>query len=174
MTASVSTENGAGDLRALHDHNEVLRICTQVAWLSDRRDWTALHGLLADEVHFDYTSLNGGEPLRLPGQAVVAGLRTVIDGLEATQHLVGSQVVTVTGDTARYTASFLATHILPNDRGEPVWTVGGRYLYTLARIRGEWRIDGITMTADWTTGNRDIMLLAVADQPDAVKQWRHE
>ncbi|MEV5880041.1 nuclear transport factor 2 family protein [Streptomyces sp. NPDC052101] len=171
---SVSTAHDVDESQALRDRNEIIRVCTLVAWLSDRRDWAALHDILADEVDFDYTSLNGGEPLVLPRQAVIAGWSAVLGGLQATQHLVSNQLVTVNGDTAQYTASVLATHVLPNDQGESTWTVGGHYLYTLARSEGEWRISGIKMTADWTAGNRDIMLLAIKDQPDSVKEWKHE
>ena len=171
---SSSTAHNLDELQALRDRDEIIRVCTLVVWLSDRRDWAALHDILAEEVDFDYTSLNGGEPMRMPRRAVVNGWRTVLGGLQATQHLVSNQLVTVDGDTAQYTASVLATHVLPNDQGEPTWTVGGHYLYTLARTEGEWRITGIKMTADWTAGNRDIMLLAIKDQPDSVKDWKHK
>ncbi|MET9547255.1 nuclear transport factor 2 family protein [Streptomyces sp. NPDC006627] len=158
----------------LHDRAAIVETCTRSAWSTDRRDWSAFREVFADEVDLDYTSLNGGEPLHLPRQSIVDGWRTVLSGLDATQHLVGNHLVTVDGDTAECTASVLATHILANDRGEPIWTVGGHYRYRLARTHEGWRISGLRLTVDWTSGNRDIMLLAVQNQPEHVREWKHE
>lgn len=88
------------------------------------------------------------------------GWRRALSGLTATHHLLGNHLVTVVDDAATCTATFQATHFLPNPHGEPIWTLGGHYEYRLQRTREGWRIAGLTMTADWATGNQHIMHLA--------------
>jgi 3-phenylpropionate/cinnamic acid dioxygenase small subunit len=162
------------ELRAFQDNAEIIRICTLWAWLADRRDWAALLGVFTEEIDFDYTSLNGGEPLRLPRESVIDGFRVVLSGFHATQHLISNHLVTRHEGTAECTAAFLATHVLPNEDGEPTWTVGGHYDFTLADGPDGWRISGIKMTADWTAGNQELVHRAVANQPEHIKQWKHE
>nr|WP_244164853.1 nuclear transport factor 2 family protein [Streptomyces silaceus] len=163
----------ADSLSVLRDHASIVEVCTRLGWKADRREWTAFDDIFTEEVDLDYTSLNGGEPLRMPRQGIINGWTTALGGLDATQHLVANHRVTVNGDTAECTASVLATHVLENDQGEATWTVGGHYLFNLVRAADHWRISGLRMTADWTSGNRDIMLLGLKDQPDHVKNWQH-
>ena len=127
--------------------------------------------MFADDVELDYTSLTGTDPDRLSPQQVVDGWAAGLGGLTATQHLVANHLVDVqrqdpqagqVGDTAACTASFQATHLLPNATGGPTWTLGGHYRYTLHRTAAGWRITGVTMTADWATGNQQVMALAAS------------
>lgn len=171
---SETAPHTSDSLSELRDHASISRTCTMSAWLADRRDWAAFPKVFAEEVDLDYTSLNGGEPLRLPRQSLLDGWTVALGGLDATQHLVSNHLVTLNGDTAECTASVLATHILANDQGDPIWTVGGHYLYNLVRTEDGWRISGLTMTADWTSGNRDIMVLATQNQPQHIREWKHE
>ncbi|MFF0628062.1 nuclear transport factor 2 family protein [Streptomyces sp. NPDC004296] len=81
----------------------------------------------------------------------------MLSDLASTQHLITNHLVRISGDTAVATADFQATHLLPNALGGPLWTLGGHYRFTLRRTPAGWRIDGLTMTADWADGNRQIM-----------------
>ncbi len=147
-------------LQLLIDRLDITDTCTRMAWLADRRDWTALLDVFDDDVELDYTSLTGGEPARLARQQVVDSWAAGLGGLTATQHLVANHLVTVTGDQAECTAAFQATHLLPNAHGGPTWTLGGHYRYALHRRPDGWRITQVTMTADWATGNQQLMTLA--------------
>lgn len=44
------------------DHAEIINTINKIALLSDRRDWEAVKNCFTEQVEFDYTSLNGGEP----------------------------------------------------------------------------------------------------------------
>jgi hypothetical protein len=154
-------------LQELADRADVVDVCTRMAWLADRRDWAGLIAVFDDEVELDYTSLGGGEPARLAPRQIVEAWASALGGLTATQHLVTNHLVTVhrpggagDDDTAVCTAAFQATHLLANATGGPIWTLGGHYRYTLRRTAGGWRITGVTMTADWATGNQHVMTLA--------------
>jgi len=122
------------------DTSEIVAVTTRLAWLVDRREWEALNGLFATHVDLDYTSLNGGEPATLTRDEIVAGWRSGLEGLDATQHLVSGHLVEVDGDRASCTAQFQATHVLSdpslNPYGGSTWTLGGHYRYTLLRAGG--------------------------------------
>lgn len=138
----------------------IVDVTTRMAWLADRRDWDALVGVFAEQVQLDYTSLTGGKPAKLAPADIVAGWRRGLDGLDATQHLISNHLVDIDGDRAVATAQFQATHVLANPHGDPVWTLGGHYRFGLARGGDGWRIDALTMTVTWATGNQQIMTLA--------------
>lgn len=135
---------------------EVAETCTRMAVYADRREWVLLRGLFAEEVVLDYTSLNGGEPVRLTPQQLVDAWSAALGGYDATQHLVANHLVRVDGDRAVCTASFQATHRLATAHGAPLWTLGGDYRWELVRTGGRWLIASVVMTAAWGDGNQDL------------------
>lgn len=158
-------ENGlmtASDLNSqtLADRLAVTDATVRMLWHADRREWDRLRDVFADYVTLDYTSLNGGDPATITGEQVVEAWSGLLGSLDATQHLAGNHLVRVDGDTATCTASFQATHLLANPYGDPIWTLGGHYHFDLTRTEDGWRITSVTMTADWATGNQQIMNLA--------------
>jgi hypothetical protein len=144
------------------DEQLIIETCTRMAWHTDRREWTLLTEVFADRVVLDYTSLNGGEPVELTPDQVVAGWSNALGGFDATHHMITNHLVRTTGDTAVCTASFQATHRLANPLGSPLWTLGGTYRFDLVRLDGRWRIGGIVMTATWADGNKDLLTLAAS------------
>ena len=149
-------------MRHLTDRLDVVETCTRMVWFADRREWAALAELLDDEVVLDYTSLYGGEPSRASREHLVDGWAADLSGYTATQHMVSNHLVTVEEDTARCTANFQATHVLPNKFGGSTWTIGGHYSYWLRRALEGWRITSVTMDVDWASGNQHISTVALA------------
>ncbi|HEU5160775.1 MAG TPA: nuclear transport factor 2 family protein [Streptosporangiaceae bacterium] len=145
----------------LRDRFEIVELCARMGWHLDHCEWDELLVLFTDEISLDYTSLNGGEILRLPSKEVIDKWRANREGLTATQHLIANQIVDIDGDTATATAMFQATHLLPNPYGAPTWTLGGRYRYGLTRTDVGWRISSVAMSIIWADGNRHIRDLAL-------------
>lgn len=143
----------------LVERHAVVEVCTRMAWHADQREWEELRAVFADEVRLDYTSLNGGEPAVLSPAQVVDSWSRVLGGFDATQHLIANHLVTLQGDTAVCTASFQATHRLPDLSG-PLWTLGGTYRFDLVRTGGGWKIRGVVMTAQWADGNEALLAKA--------------
>ncbi|MEU9125486.1 nuclear transport factor 2 family protein [Streptomyces sp. NPDC048506] len=142
----------------LRDRLDIIEVCTRMCWHTDKREWDLLRSaVFAEKVQVDYTSLNGGEPAEVAADELVGAWRSLLSRLTSTQHLLTNHLVHTSGDTAVATADFQATHLLPNALGGPLWTLGGHYRFTLRRTASGWRIDGLTMTTDWATGNRQIM-----------------
>ena len=144
------------------DRLAILELIGNLALLLDARDWDALAGLFTDPVHYDRTSLFGGDPETLSPAELVEGYRQALGGLDAIHHLITCQVITLDGDRATCAANMQGTHVLANTSGGDTWTVGGRHDYKLERTAGGWRIAGLTFTVQWATGNMHIVTLAAA------------
>jgi hypothetical protein len=141
----------------LVDRLDIIDTCNAMAWHADRRDWSAVLAVLAEDVDLDYTSLNGGQPATLPKGDVVAAWRSLFERLTVTQHLLSSHLVTVNGDLATCTANVCAVHVGAVEFGDSQWVLGGHYRFELALVGGRWLITGLSMTATWASGNRAVM-----------------
>jgi len=151
----------------IQDQLDVIDVCTRMAWYTDRRQWDALAGVFADEVMLDYTSLTGGEPAQVGGDALVGSWRKLLGAMTATQHLLSNHLVSVNGDVAECTAQFQATHLADMAPGEGRWVLGGHYRFGLNRVSGQWRISALTMTVSWSSGNQAILNGSAAAAPDS-------
>jgi SnoaL-like domain len=150
------------DITDLEDRLAILELTARLSLLLDARDWGALEQIFTDPVHWDRTSLFGGEPETQTPAELVAGLRYALGGLDATHHLITCQTTNLDGDRATGTANMQGTHVLANNSGDPVWTVGGRHDYRFERAADGWRISAVTFTVQWATGNMNIVNLAMA------------
>jgi len=145
------------------DRLDIIDTTTRMGWHADQREWDRLIDVFTDTVEVDYTSLNGGDPATIAAEVLIAGWKAGLGGLDATQHHISNHLVADTGDgTVEVTAQFIATHRFANPHGDPLWTLGGHYLFRLARVDGKWRIAAVTMTATWATGNQNIMTLVAS------------
>ena len=132
----------AGDHR--HDH--------QLLHAIDRRDWTAIAGVLAEQIRTDYTSLFGGSVRTQSARELIAAWRALLPGFDATQHLTGPVAADVSGDTARARCAATGVHCLGRDH----WTVSGHYDMELTRTGNAWRISGITYLNVLVTGDETL------------------
>jgi hypothetical protein len=151
---SISTET--------EDRLAILELIGRLALTIDARDWDALGQLFADTVYHDRTSLTGGEPTTLGVAEFVDGWRQTLQGMDAVHHQITNHVISLDGDQATCAANMQGTHVLANASGGPIWTVGGRHDYQLARTPGGWRIAGLTFTLQWATGNMNVVNLSMA------------
>jgi 3-phenylpropionate/cinnamic acid dioxygenase small subunit len=152
MTTSTALTASTADTR-----QTLVELTLRMAWYLDHKQWDAMPALFTGMVRLDYTSLNGGQPTTVPRADMIAKWRTNRTPLKATQHLISNHLVTITDDAAATaTAMFQAIHLLPNDQGGPLWTLGGEYAYSFTRVDGSWLIDGLAMRLLWADGNRNI------------------
>ncbi|MEM7126824.1 MAG: nuclear transport factor 2 family protein [Chloroflexota bacterium] len=119
-----------------------------------------MNGHYADEVTVDYTSMVGGEPATIPADALIESWQGLLPGFTATQHLIGSHVVEIQGNTAECQSHFQAIHTI--DDGQ--WILGGHDHHQLQRSGDEWRITAITMTALWSTGDGERLRSLAAER----------
>jgi hypothetical protein len=157
-STSISTSTETADRLA------ILELIGRLVLVLDARDWDELGNLFTDTVYSDRTSLLGGDPVTASRADFVAGWRQTMQNLDAVHHMVTSHVITLDGDRATCAANMLGTHVYTNHSGGPIWTVGGRHDYQLERTANGWQIAGLTFTIQWSTGNMNIVNLAVAGQ----------
>ena len=83
------------------DYAEIIDTMNRISILSDRRDWTAVQNCFTKQVKFDYTSLNGGEPMTSAAATQVQQWADFFrKTFKNTQHLIGSHAVTLNGNIA--------------------------------------------------------------------------
>lgn len=150
----------AKSIQELTDRLQIMELTSSMGLLIDLPDWDRLSALFTDPVKTDYTSLWGGQlQTSTPGE-LIDSWRRFRDHLDATQHLIGNHVVELDRDRASCAANVHAAHLLANATGGPIWIVGGRYDFGLARTGDGWRISAVTLTLQWASGNQQVMTLA--------------
>ncbi|WP_432543691.1 nuclear transport factor 2 family protein [Kineococcus sp. SYSU DK002] len=153
----MTTTTAPNPLQLLTDRLAVQDTVTRMSWLLDRRDWTALTGLFAEEVLLDYTQPFGGEPETLTGAELVQRWRTQVGHLDSTQHVTTGILVDLDGDRARVTANVLAHLRREGTLGSPVWHNGGHYDVRLRRAADGWRIHALRAEVSWAEGNSAVL-----------------
>lgn len=136
------------------DRDAIINVVNQIAIMADLRDWEACRAAFSDRVETDYTSLIGGEPSTVNAEDLIKGWESFFSQtFKVTQHLVGSHVVTIQGDTATCLSNFQAHHVYL-DSAKGSWTLGGGYEHGLIRIPHGWQVNRMKMTWTWESGNR--------------------
>jgi fermentation-respiration switch protein FrsA (DUF1100 family) len=136
----------------LVDRQAITDTITKLLHAIDRRDWTAVAGILAEEIRTDYTSLFGGSIQTQPAHELIAAWRALLPGFDATQHVTGPIVADVSGDAARAHCAATGVHRIGHDH----WTVSGHYDMELARTGNTWRIGAITYRNVLVTGDETL------------------
>lgn len=135
MSAKVDPE-----LKRLLDREAVVETVTRLFVDTDLRNWQAVAMLFTDAVHFDMTSLAGGEPSVLSGKQIAAGWRDGLAQVECVHHQAGNFLVDLEGDEATVFCYARAIHHTPGAE-KPVTTFVGSYDLHLVRQGARWRID---------------------------------
>jgi len=134
------------------DRAEIADRIARLAHAQDARDWDAVGGSFVPGALYVHP---GG---RLEGvEQIVDRTRTALQVLDASQHLIGSIAVTVTGDTATSLAYFQAQHVREGTPGGGLYVIAGSYADTWVRTPDGWRIESRTQTYSWRSGNRDVV-----------------
>lgn len=117
----------------------------------DRCDAAELADVFTKDARIDY----GDGPK--PPDETIAGLMGGLSAMKLTQHNIGNVICRIEGPRAMAETYCVAVHILArgNDVGDGVtvpdieMVVGGRYLDTLTRRDGKWRIAERLYVMDW-------------------------
>jgi 3-phenylpropionate/cinnamic acid dioxygenase small subunit len=150
----------ADTLRYLVDRFEISDLLARYSTALDSRDWELLREVFVPDASCDYGSL--GHPRSV--EEIIALVRGTLDGLDATEHLIGNVVAAVDGDEATAEAYVIAQHMRRGARGGDDYLIGARYSDRLARTPDGWRIKHRTIHRMWWTGNRDVI-----QRPDGAR-----
>jgi len=137
------------DLQTLLDEREIRNLAFRYCRALDTKNWPLL-----DEVFLPDATAELGTPTTLDGiDAIRTRIRTALEHLDDSQHLVGNHEITVDGDVATHRCYLQAQHIRAAAVGGPNYIVAGRYEDRLTRTSQGWRISHRTLTVMWTDGN---------------------
>ncbi|AXB79646.1 nuclear transport factor 2 family protein [Novosphingobium sp. P6W] len=121
---------------------ESIRTCVaRLARGEDRRSADLIRACWWPEARFDYGVHSGDFETYLAW--VVPGA----DAIKDTQHLLGQTHIEFAGDTAKAETHVFSYHRV--DMGDRDTCIGGRYLDSLEKRDGEWRIADRVMLYDW-------------------------
>ncbi len=141
--------DAAATLQTLLDEREIHQVALRYCRALDTKDWALL-----DDVFVADATGQLGTPATLVGlEAIRERIRSALQHLDDSQHLVGNHEIAVDGDVATHRCYLQAQHIREAAVGGPNYIVAGRYEDRLARTEVGWRITHRTLTVMWTEGN---------------------
>jgi hypothetical protein len=140
----------------LLEREAVIDTINELFVATDRRDWASVRECLAPRVHFDMTSLAGGQPADLAAEDIIAGWERGLRLLQAVHHQAGNYRVHVEGDAATAFCYGVAFHYLPNASGRNTRVFVGSYDFHLRKEAQRWRIDRFRFNLKFVDGNLEL------------------
>ena len=141
------------DLQTLWDEREITHLLGRFARMLDRREWDTVGEVFADDVTFNY-----GDGQEQAGIAAMrANFQRFLDVCGPSQHLLGSLVITVTGDTAVSRAYIQARHQGAAGNEHLFFDSNGEYTDGWERRPEGWRI--VRRDAVWFMMQGDMAVL---------------
>jgi 3-phenylpropionate/cinnamic acid dioxygenase small subunit len=137
------------DIQVLLDDLEIRQLAFRYCRALDTKDWT----LLDDVFVADATAELGTSTTLVGIDAIRSRIRSALEHLDDSQHLVSNHEIAVDGDTATHRCYLQAQHVRRSAVGGPNYIVAGRYEDRLVRTGDGWRISHRTLTVMWTDGN---------------------
>ena len=136
------------------DERDIVRALGHFARIADGKKFDALDEVFAQDVRFDY----GSGQVESGLGALHALISRHLDNCGGTQHLIGSIIVDIDGDTAVSRAYVQARHQRVGDFVGPVFDSNGEYLDRWERRADGWRI--VHRTATWAANTGEAEILA--------------
>jgi hypothetical protein len=127
-------------IESILDRQAVEDMVTALFVAVDTKDWKRTADLLAEQVHFDVTSLAGGEPGLVSRESIIEGWRSGLEPIQAVHHQAGNYEVEIDAEGATVLCYAIATHYAP-ERDQAVTTFVGDYEIHLVRAGDGWLID---------------------------------
>ena len=146
-------------VQTLLDRAAISDVFHRYALAVDTRDWALFRTCFTDDVEADFTSM-WPEVLVKGADEWVAQAARVVNGLDATQHIITNHTHDIRGNTARCTSYLHAQHVLRSDLGDDHNVLAGYYQYDMVKTDEGWKIKKYSLTVTWATGNHGVFQLA--------------
>lgn len=136
-----------GRLQEMLDHHEIRQLLAAYCHGCDRGDEVEMASTYAADSWDDHG------PRKMEGRRF--SIETVEESLRTTKvvsHMLGQSLIKVDGDRAGSETYFVATVIYPGRNGtaDMFNQLGGRYVDTLVRENGQWRIKDRMCIREWS------------------------
>ena len=136
----------------LRDHQDISNLLARYARGLDAHDWDAVAACFEPSAAFVHP---GG--VQDGADAIVDRARNALTPLTASQHLLGTMVIDVDGDTAHASTYFQAQHVREGTPGGATFIIAGTYDDDLVRGTDGWRIRERRQSYTWRDGNPDVV-----------------
>ncbi len=137
------------------DVTEIIQVANRYCFAIDAHDWDTLRrGVFTTDAVCDFGSHLGTREGVDGIIEVIAGALTPLDG---SQHLVGSHLVEVDGDTATCRCYLHGQHVRHDVEGDPHFIVALTYDDELVRTDDGWRIARRRLIPNWRSGNPEVV-----------------
>jgi hypothetical protein len=123
---------------------------------TDNGDWAAVRGCFAPTVHFDMSSMPGGEERQISPDQITAGWEEGLGSLQAVHHQVGNYQIEVGKDDVTAFCYGIANHYKKNASGRNTRTFVGSYDFHLIHDGVSWKIDSFRFNLKYMDGNLDL------------------
>jgi len=140
------------EARRLSDRADVHDLLVRLAQAQDDHDWVALANCFRPDAVYVHP---GGELIGV--EAIVDRTRTALTPLDASQHLLGSILVTVTEQGVTAVTYFQAQHVRHGVAGGDLYAIAGTYRDRFVRDADGWRIAHRTQVYTWRDGNPEVV-----------------
>jgi hypothetical protein len=136
----------------LADQLDIRNLISRYCWAIDKNDRE-----LFGKVFLPDATAHLGSPLLEGIDAIWARIRVALGPLDDSQHITGSHLIELNGDTATSRVYLFAQHIRRDAKKGPHYVVAAEYLDDLVRTNEGWRIKYRIINPIWTEGNRGVV-----------------
>lgn len=123
-------------MQSLIDERDISRQLSKFVRILDKRTWDDLSDMFAEDVRFDYAEGVEHQGLGVMRDRIVGFLQNC----GPTQHLLGSAIIEVTGDTAVSRVYVQARHQGLGERQHLHFDANGKYIDEWERKETGWKI----------------------------------
>ncbi len=147
------TPNNDAAIRLI-SHDEIRQLAARYCWALDTLD----RELLSCVFTADATA-SLGRGLQTGFDEIWSWIHGVLSHLDASQHLIGSQLIDLANDGRSGTSRchFHAQHVRASAADDTQYIVAGRYDDRLVLTDKGWRIAHRTLKVIWTSGNPEVI-----------------
>lgn len=135
-------------LQSIADERAIINLAAQYCWALDTGDFEALRNVFLPDA---FALLGGTECEGI--DAIIERISSALTVLDASQHLVGSHLVSLDGDRGTHRCYLQAQHMRQGVEGGDLWMVAGSYEDQVLRTPDGWRIERRILSRIWTDGN---------------------
>ena len=143
-------------LTYLIEKDRLIDHITELFVATDARDWPRVRACFTETVHFDQTSLVGGNPAEVSPVDITNGWDEGLKPLQAVHHQIGNLQVELESDQATVRCYGIAYHYLPNRTGKDTRVFVGSYEFKLAKKPDSWKISSFIYKVKFIDGNKEL------------------
>jgi hypothetical protein len=122
---------------------------------TDNKDWDKVKDCLAENVHFDMSSI-GGEISVLTSQQIADTWKNGLAPIESVHHQAGNYKVDIKNNKAIAFCYGIAFHFLKTKSGNNTRTFVGSYNFHLTKENNKWLIDSFRFNLKFIDGNLNL------------------